>query len=221
MEQRNEVKKEEGTKKKKILSVVGEILLYVMILVSCTMIIPNYVIAKTVVDGESMENTLNNKDVLLMEKVSYRFKDPQRFDVIVFYHFFDKNNQDKKDEDAYEYYVKRVIGLPGETVQIKDGIIYINGEAIEEDFGKNEIEDAGRASQPIKLGDDEYFVLGDNREVSIDSRWEVVGNVKKDWIVGHVCARVYPFDKIGVVSGKVASPSKGSGAFKRAAGICG
>ena len=203
MEERNETKKEEVTKRKKILSIAGELMLYAMIIVSCTFLIPNYVIAKTVVSGESMENTLKDKDVLLVEKLSYRLEEPERFDVIVFYHFWDMNNPDKKDKDAYEFYVKRVIGLPGETVQIKeDGTIYINGELLEETFGKDVIEDAGRALEPITLGDDEYFVLGDNREVSIDSRSDEVGNVKKDWILGQDCVRVYPFDKIGIVSGK-------------------
>lgn len=211
MEEKNGMKQEEikqeevkkvVSKRKKIFSIIGELMIYAMIIVSCAFLIPNYVVAKTVVSGESMENTLKDKDVLLVEKVSYRLDDPERFDMIVFYHFWDNNNPDKKDKDAYEFYVKRVIGLPGETVQIKDGTIYINGEALEEHYGKDVIAEEGRASEEITLGEDEYFVLGDNREVSIDSRSEEVGNVKKDWILGQVCARVYPFDKIGILSEK-------------------
>ena len=211
MEEKNGMKQEEikqeevkkvVSKRKKIFSIIGELMIYAMIIVSCAFLIPNYVVAKTVVSGESMENTLKDKDVLLVEKVSYRLDDPERFDMIVFYHFWDNNNPDKKDKDAYEFYVKRVIGLPGETVQIKDGTIYINGAALEEHYGKDVIAEEGRASEEITLGEDEYFVLGDNREVSIDSRSEEVGNVKKDWILGQVCARVYPFDKIGILSEK-------------------
>ena len=211
MEEKNGMKQEEikqeevkkvVSKRKKIFSIIGELMIYAMIIVSCAFLIPNYVVAKTVVSGESMENTLKDKDVLLVEKVSYRLDDPERFDMIVFYHFWDNNNPDKKDKDAYEFYVKRVIGLPGETVQIKDGTIYINGEVLEEHYGKDVIAEEGRASEEITLGEDEYFVLGDNREVSIDSRSEEVGNVKKDWILGQVCARVYPFDKIGILSEK-------------------
>lgn len=191
----------EGKKlsKEKIVGIVKELLLYVMIIVTCTFLIPNYVIAKTIVDGDSMETTLQNKDNVLVERVSYYLEDPERFDVIVFYHFFDLENQNKKDSDAYEYYVKRVIGLPGETVQIIGETIYINGEPLEEQYGKDPITDPGRASEPITLGEDEYFVLGDNREVSKDSRDGSVGNIKEDWIVGRVCVRVYPFSKIGGV----------------------
>lgn len=191
----------EGKKlsREKIAGIVKELLLYIMIIVTCTFLIPNYVVAKTIVDGESMETTLQNKDNVLVEKVSYYLKEPERFDVIVFYHFFDLENQDKKDSDAYEYYVKRVIGLPGETVQIIGETIYINGEPLEEQYGKDPITDPGRASDPITLGEDEYFVLGDNREISKDSRDGSVGNIKEDWIVGRVCARVYPFDKVGLV----------------------
>ena len=121
---------------------------------------------------------------MLLDKLSYHFVEPKRFDVIVFYHLMDPENPDKKDKDAYEFYVKRIIGLPGETVQIVGDEIYINGELLEENYGKDPITDEGRATEPIVLGEDEYFVLGDNREVSVDSRYESVGNIKKDWIVG-------------------------------------
>lgn len=193
-EEKTEAKK---TKKKEIISWVRELVIYGAIFVACVFLIPNYVVARTVVDGTSMERTLQNHDSILMEKISYRFGEPKRFDVIIFYHFNDLKNQDKSDKDAYEYYVKRVIGLPGETVQIKGSTIYINGKPLKEDYGKDPIEDPGRAEKPITLGADEYFVLGDNREVSIDSRSESVGNVKCDWIAGKACVRVYPFSKVG------------------------
>lgn len=186
-------------KKKKIRSFAKELLVYVAIVVTCVFLIPNYVMAKNVIKGESMENTLHDKEQILTEMVSYRFSEPKRFDVIVFYHFFDKTNIDKSDKDAYEFYVKRIIGLPGEKVRIEGNTIYINGEPLEEHYGKDPISDSGRAEKEISLGQDEYFVLGDNREVSIDSRSSRVGNVRRDWILGKVCARVYPFDKIGNV----------------------
>ena len=146
-----------------------------------------------------MKNTLHNRDSVLLDKLSYHIVEPKRFDVIVFYHFMDPENPDKKDKDAYEFYVKRIIGLPGETVQIVGDEIYINGELLEENYGKDPITDEGRATEPIVLGEDEYFVLGDNREVSVDSRYESVGNIKKDWIVGKVRMRVYPFDSMGII----------------------
>lgn len=198
-EQKKLSEKKEQTKKEKIWSIVKELCLYAIIVVVCVGFIPNYVLAKNLVSGESMENTLQNKDQILTEMVSYRFGEPKRFDVIVFYHFFDFENTDKSDKEAYEFYVKRIIGMPGERVRIEGETIYINGEPLEEHYGKDPISDAGRAEEEIVLGEDEYFVMGDNREVSIDSRSSDVGNIKKDWILGKVCARVYPFDKIGCV----------------------
>ena len=105
--------------------------------------------------------TLSNNDNLIVDKISYRFKDPQRFDIIVFPFQYDEN----------VYYIKRIIGLPGETVQIgTDGTIYIDGQVLEEGYGKEVMLSPGRAGEPITLGEDEYFVLGDNRNNSSDSR---------------------------------------------------
>lgn len=185
--------------KNKVKEIIKELLFYVILFVVVLYVIPNYVGTRTVVDGESMENTLQDKDSVLLDKLTYRFNDPKRFDIIVFYHFDDINNQDKHDKDAYEFYVKRVIGLPGETVQIIGETIYINGEALKEHFGKDPIDDSGIAEQPITLGKDEYFVLGDNREISKDSRDPEVGPVKEKWIAGKVKYRIYPFRSFGTV----------------------
>lgn len=115
-EQKNLSGQEKPAKKEKIWSIVKELCLYAIIVVVCVGFIPNYVLAKNLVNGESMENTLQNKDQILTEMVSYRFGEPKRFDVIVFYHFFDFESTDKSDKDAYEFYVKRIIGMPGERV---------------------------------------------------------------------------------------------------------
>ncbi|MBQ3602118.1 MAG: signal peptidase I [Lachnospiraceae bacterium] len=194
--------KEESKKslKSKVISGLCELLLYVVIALVCIFIIPKYVVQKTEVSGPSMESTLHNEDYILLEKLSYRFTDPDRFDIIVFYHFDDEDNQDKSDEDAYDLYVKRIIGLPGETVQIIGETIYINGEPLEENYGKDPITDPGIAKELIVLGEDEYFVLGDNREVSKDSRSKDVGKVKRDLIVGRAWVRLYPLDKIGFLT---------------------
>ena len=99
-----------------------------------------------------------------------------------------------------KYLVKRVIGLPGETVYIdEEGRIYIDDELLEEDFGKEVILSAGMAREPITLGPDEYFVLGDNRNESLDSRDYMVGNIRRDEIIGRAWVRIYPFDQIGFV----------------------
>lgn len=193
-------KDEKKSPKKRILNGIAELLLYVVIALVCIFVIPNFVIQRTEVSGPSMEATLQNEDNILVEKVSYRFGKPSRFDIVVFYHFFNERNQNKKDEDAYDFYVKRIIGLPGETVQIVGQTILINGEPLEENYGKDPITYEGVAEEPIVLGDDEYFVLGDNREVSQDSRYEEVGNIKEDLIIGRAWIRVYPFNKIGFLT---------------------
>ncbi len=170
-----------------------EAVIYIALLVLCVSVVPKYVIQRTKVDGTSMERTLHDKDNLLVEKVSYRFHDPKRFDIIVFYPY-------GKEEDPEDYYVKRVIGLPGETIQITGPDIYINGVKLEENYGKDPITDEGCAEEPIKLADDEFFVLGDNREVSSDSR--DFGPVKKKDISGRVVMRIYPFKEFGLLTNK-------------------
>lgn len=147
----------------------------------------------TVVDGESMMNTLNNGDNLIVEKISYKFSDPDRFDIVVFYPFGKK---------AKEYYIKRVIGLPGEHVCIKDSTIYIDGEVLEENYGKDLVRYAGIAENGITLGEDEYFLMGDNRLESFDSRYPEIGPVSKDKIAGRAVLRIYPFKQFGSLTDK-------------------
>ena len=139
-----------------------------------------------------MENTLHNGDNLIVDKLSYRFHDPERFDIIVFPFQYQANT----------YYIKRIIGLPGETVQImEDGRIYINGEKLEESYGREVIqpETIGRAAEPIVLGEDEYFVMGDNRNNSSDSRTDIVGNIKREDIIGKAWLRIWPLSDFGVL----------------------
>ena len=132
------------------------------------------------VSGDSMNNTLHDGQTLWINKFDKQY---DRFDIIVFKHGA------SVDDDGYaigdENLIKRVIGLPGETVRIDEkGRIYINGDELNENYGKDTIDDPGRAVKGIKLADDEYFVLGDNRNDSLDSRYEVVGNIKKSDIIG-------------------------------------
>ena len=142
---------------------------------------------RTRVEGNSMYPTLEDKDNLIVEKITYRFKDPQRFDIVVFPYKYKKHT----------HYIKRVIGLPGETVLIKDGKIYIDGEILDEHFCEEDINDPGRAIEPVTLGEDEYFVMGDNRNHSSDSRYEDVGNIKKSDLTGRAWVRIFPFKKFG------------------------
>lgn len=164
-------------------------LVYIAFVLLLTFLVVRYVGQRTQVDGHSMEATLYDGDQLIVDKISYRFKDPQRFDIIVFPFQYKENT----------YYIKRIIGLPGETVQILDGDIYINGEILEEDYGKETMVMSGRAVNEIQLGDDEYFVLGDNRNHSEDSRFEEVGNIKRSDIIGRAFIRIWPFSRFGLL----------------------
>ena len=171
--------------KKEILSWV----FYIAFVLVLTWVIITFVGQRTRVDGRSMMNTLHDGDNLIVEKLSYRFSDPKRFDIIVF-----------PPTGKKEYYIKRIIGLPGETVQIdENGNIYINGELLEENYGAETIQNPGRATNPITLGDDEYFVMGDNRNNSKDSRSEEVGNVKRSQIIGRAWLRIWPLNKFGLL----------------------
>lgn len=147
--------------------------------------ITKYVAMHTVVNGTSMESALQDEDHLVVDRISYRFHEPERYDVIVF------------PFDEKETYIKRIIGLPGETISIENGIIYINGIELEEGYGLEPMMEPANYYPERLLGEDEYFVLGDNRNQSKDSRSEAVGTVKKNTIMGKAVYRVYPLDKIG------------------------
>ena len=130
---------------------------------------------RTSVIGDSMEPVLYNGQEILMNKVLYRLSMPKRGDVIV---FLPNGNQNS------HYYVKRVVGLPGETIQIKDGSVYIDGVLLEEDDSFDKMAEAGIAENELLLASDEFFVLGDNCNSSEDSRSGNVGAVKRDNIIG-------------------------------------
>jgi signal peptidase I len=186
-------KKKKKDAAKKDVNIVKELLsliIYIGAIVLLCYFIITFVGCRARVDGNSMNPTLQNNDSLWVDKISYRIGDPERFDVIIF------------DYDENTDYVKRIIGLPGEKVRIdQDGNIYINDELLEENYGNERIRSTniGRASQTILLGSDEYFVLGDNRNNSSDSRYADVGNVKREDIVGRVRLRIYPFSSIGFI----------------------
>lgn len=177
---------------KKVMREILSTGLYLLIVLCLTYLVIAFVGQRTEVNGGSMEPTLSDEDNLIVDKITYRFSDPERFDIIVFPFKYKEKT----------YYIKRIIGLPGETVQIdQQGNIYIDGEILNENYGKEVIQpnSIGLASQPITLGDDEYFVLGDNRNNSVDSRASEVGNIKRDDIIGRAWVRIWPFDKFGVL----------------------
>ena len=139
--------------------------------------------------GHSMTPLLQSEDIVLMDRLSYDFGKPDRFDVVVF------EREDQKMN------VKRVIGLPGETVQISNGAVLINGEVYNENKNFPEISNAGLASDGVSLESGEYFVLGDNRNNSEDSRYGDIGNINKKYIVGKVWFVISPKDKFGFLKG--------------------
>lgn len=165
---------------------VLEMILYFALVAGITFLIIHFVGQRTVVNGVSMQPTLSDGDNLIVDKLSYRFRDPDRFDIIVF------------PQGDGRYFIKRIIGLPGESVRIdEDGSIYIDGEKLSESYGKEVIQNPGLAKDGIELGADEYFVLGDNRNDSMDSRMAEVGRIAGDRIMGRAWLRIYPFDEIG------------------------
>ena len=164
------------------------LIIYIGIVVLACFLIVTYVGRRTTVHGDSMEPTLQSGDSLWINMLAYKFGDPKRYDIIVFPYQDDVN------------YIKRIIGLPGETVQITDaGDILINGKVLEEPKRFDRMRNNGIASSPITLGENEYFVLGDNRNNSRDSRWADVGLIKKDKIVGKAVFRLTPFKNFGSI----------------------
>lgn len=183
---RREQKESKVTLKQEILQTS----IYLLIVLCLTFLIVNYVGQRTRVKGESMLPTLQHGDNLIVDKLTYRFSDPKRFDIIVFPHI--------EPNGTKSYYIKRIIGLPGETVRMDtDGTIYINGAVLEEDYGEKVVSNPGRAYTEITLGEDEYFVLGDNRDNSSDSRDPSVGNIHRDDIVGKAWLRIWPLSSFG------------------------
>lgn len=185
-------------KKKKFLKEILSTSLYLLFVLAAVYLVIVFVGQRTVVRGSSMEPTLygtddndssKQGDNLIVDKLTYRFHDPKRFDIIVFPYKY-----------TGEFFIKRIIGLPGETVQIdENGYIYINGEVLQEGYGKEVIADPGRASEPVLLGEDEYFVMGDNRNNSKDSRDPSVGNIRRSEIVGRAWIRIWPFSRFGIL----------------------
>lgn len=140
--------------------------------------------------GNSMSPLLSNGDVVLVNRFIYNTSSPKRGDIIVF--------KPNGNENSH-YYIKRVIGLPGETVEIIEGKIYIDGKKLEEDYTATEISDVGIVTEKMELGGDEFFVLGDDRGKSEDSRMADVGNVKRVHIYGKAWFIVSPLKHFGFV----------------------
>ncbi len=167
-------------------NVILEIIFWILEIVVAILLgflLVRYGAEKMTVSGSSMETILTNGDSVIIEKLTKKVRDYKRFDVVAF-------QQNKKDHNYYN--IKRIIGLPEETVQIIDGKVYINGEILEDKYAEEDMANAGVAYAEISLEKNEYFVLGDNRNNSEDSRFANVGNVVASDIIGRVFIRISP-----------------------------
>lgn len=153
---------------------------YLLLVLLFAYVMVHDVVQRVDVYGASMEPTYMEGDILLADKLCLKFTEIERFDEVVFQYQYRKN----------QFYIKRVIGLPGETVQIVDGRVTINGVVLEDDYGTELMENPRRAANPVVLGVDEYFLLGDNRNDSSDSRDSDIGNVSAGQIIGKAGIRI-------------------------------
>ena len=184
-----------GKKKKEPVNVKKEIISWVLTLgvaIVLSLVVRTFLFEPIRVDGESMLDTLEDGEIMLITKPEYLFGDPQRGDVVIC-----------KYPGRTENFVKRVIGIPGDTVEVIRNTVYINGEAIDEPYLTPERNDNGRSMAPFELADDEYFVMGDNRDTCHDSRNMVDSHtpeaLTRDMIVGHVRWVLFPFDSIRAI----------------------
>lgn len=161
---------------------------YIIVIV-VVLVLAIYVVSLQQVVGPSMSDTLNNNDIVLLDKISYRFTDIKRGDVVSLYYADTK------------YLIKRVIGLPGEYVEFQDNKLYIDNKYMDEDYLEDVITDDFSLSELgyDEIPEDMYLVLGDNREDSLDSRDASVGLIPKEDIIGKVRIRIWPLNKLGII----------------------
>lgn len=172
-----------------LLNICKTVVDIIMVILTAYVLV-SFMCTRTTISGGSMEDTIKNEDTVLVNKFSYAFRGPKRFDCIAF---------EPDAINSSKLYVKRVVGLPGETVQIKEGHIYINGTILEDDINDTYIVTAGMATNEIHLAEDEYFCLGDNRNNSEDSRFSSIGMIKRKHIVGKVWMVLSPIEDMRFV----------------------
>ena len=172
-----------NSKKNSGTSRVLKVSLYILFILAAVLFIRYFCLMRTIVEGNSMEGTLSDGDNLLVDELTYHFIKPKRFEIVVF-----------PDRRQGGYIIKRVIGMPGEKVEIFEGSVFIDGNLLQSDvYGAELMADAGQlAGKAMLLGENEYFVLGDNRNESVDSRSPEIGAVNRSQIAGRAFWRLLP-----------------------------
>lgn len=176
---------------KKQKTVLYEILLFIRDLALILIIFglfTTFIADRTSVIGDSMEPHIHNGDFIVLNKLTYRFSEPKRFDIVVFPY----NNSGSN-------YIKRIIGLPGEIIEIKDGKVYINNEVLKDNYAMEDIVFNGNQTYPLIIPEGEYFLMGDNRNDSSDSRYKDVGTIPRKKIIGKAGIRIWPIKSFGFV----------------------
>lgn len=172
--------------------IIEELIPYVVIII-VVVIIRTFIVTPVIVRGDSMDETLHDGEVLILNKISYRFSDIERYDIVVI-----------KDEDD-DYIIKRVIGMPGDNIEYKNNKLYINGKKVNKSFTKDETEDFD-LEEICDINEDEcedgipegkYLVLGDNRDISADSR--IKGLIDEKQIMGKTTIRLWPLTKLNII----------------------
>ncbi len=178
------------TKKKR--RSIGSVILRWLLVIALLIIVVSgtavLVSTRTRVVDDSMSPVLKEGDLLSVDRITYKFFNPSRYDVVIFPSAYQENT----------FFIRRIIGLPGETVRIVDGDIYINGNKIKDPYGQG-VTNPGIAVDNITVGANEYFVLSDNRSAKDDSRDAAVGNISSDSIVGHAWLRLWPIERFGLI----------------------
>ena len=169
-----ELNKKETNKTTK--STFKDIIIYILIIFAI-LLFKKYVISPIRVNGESMMNTLHDVDIMIMNSINYRFSEIKRYDIVII-------------DEGQELIIKRVIGLPGDTVKCVNNKLYINGKRVKDKYASSKTSDFS-----VDVGNGEYFVLGDNRSNSMDSR--VFGTFKKKEIIGKTSLTIFPFSRFG------------------------
>lgn len=160
-----------------LLKLLKELLPYIIIII-VVIIIRTFIFTPVVVNGPSMMNTLHNGDVMILDKIGMKIGGIKRFDIVVI-------------QTGKTKIIKRVIGMPGETISYHDNKLYINGKEVSDNYSNEITYDF----EEVKIPDGEYYVLGDNRTDSVDSR--ILGTIPKNEILGHATFIIYPFNRFG------------------------